>query len=272
MSELACEAHSNRGRKAQLPRVEGRGAEMRVVYPDARLEPRKCTRTRMDRRFCCCAPCRRLRRRKHRSRCSCWLCYADRMGAFIDEIGRRTAARKWLWFVTITFRTAEFPWAEGFPLEQSKPSPDFAHRFFAEMIRWLEEQLHTRVEYFVADQFGEINGRYHMHFGLSFPGLFEFRWKTLHQMLWDGSGAESRPILRRGAGYNVIEPWEKDAGFYIGRYIGRDASRCEWDFRPGGEKLTQKKSHPVGREVIVVSSAPNESSKEFRRTMRNWHR
>src|SRR5215472_7771987 len=90
---------------------------LNILYPDRRLTPRICKRTGMRRDYCCCMPCRVLRRRKHRAACSCWLCYADRMGAFIDQLGRRTAAGNWKWFSTLTYRTSDFPWAKGFPIQ-----------------------------------------------------------------------------------------------------------------------------------------------------------
>jgi hypothetical protein len=88
--------------------------------------------------------------------------------------------------------------------------------------------------------------------------LFEYRWKDLQEKLW------------KDAGFNRILPWERDAGFYIGRYIGRDAERSHWDFRVGPEPVRQPVE--VGRHVIVVSRAPDDSSREFRRTMGQWHR
>lgn len=268
------------GKKAKPATIQGHGPEMRVDYPDARLQPRVCSRTKMRREFCSCAPCRALRRRKHRASCVCWLCYADRMGKFIDSLGRRTAAGRWLWFVTLTFRTPNFPWVRGFPIEQSKPSPDFVHKFFSTedkqrlgMIEWIEQQVHTPVEYFTVDQFGESGGRLHLHCGLSWPGLFEYRWKDLQEMLWNGTG-EKFGILKNGAGFNRILPWELDAGYYIGRYIGRDLARGHWDFRVGNPPV--RRPVQIGRQIVVASSVPDYSSREIfnecRPTIRGWHR
>jgi hypothetical protein len=229
-----------------------------VVYPDRRTLPRVCQRTKMRRTFCCCAPCRALRRRKHRAACRCRLCFADRIGAFIDSLGRRTLTGRWLWFLTLTFRTSHFPWTRGFPIEQPEPSADFAHHSFERMILWIQGQVHSRVEYFVADQFGELGGRLHLHCGLSWPGLFEYRWKDLQEMLW------------KDAGFNRILPWESDAGYYVGRYIGRDVGRCHWDFRVGLEPV--RPTVPVGRRVVAESSAPDDSSRAYRQTLRHWHR
>jgi hypothetical protein len=246
-------------RKAEQPQIQFDGERLNVFYPDARIKPRICTRTGILREQCVCLPCRHLRRRKHGASCTCWRCFADRMGEHIDQLGKKTAAGGWLWFVTLTFRTPHFPWMRGFPIEQPEPSPDFVHHFFARMVAWLEGEVHSRVEYFVADQFGEVGGRIHLHCGLSWPGLFEYRWKPLQQMLWDK------------AGFNRILRWEKDAAFYIGRYIGRDAARAHWDWNVGAREPIRTVS-PVGRNVIVTSVVPDDSSSAYRQTAGTWHR
>lgn len=227
-----------------------------LVYPDRRVLPKVCARTGMRRAGCCCSPCRVLRRRKHRAHCGCSLCYADRMGAYIDRLGRHTAAGRWLWFVTLTYRTRAYPWGRGFPVGGTRPHPDFVHGFFERMIRWIEGQVHTRVEYFVADQLGERGGRLHQHCGLSWPGLFEYRWKHLQQMLW------------KNAGFTRILPWKKHAAHYIGRFIDRDAETYQWGFRVGPEPV--RSPVKVGR-VVVAPSAPLPSS-EFRKILRRRHR
>ncbi len=229
---------------------------LNVLYPDKRLLPRVCELTRMRRAFCCCQPCRALRRRKHHASCACWLCYADRMGGFIDELGSRTAAGVWKWFVTLTYRTPNFPWANGFPIEQPRPSFEFVCHFFARMTRWIEREVHSPVEFFNVHQFGETGGRLHQHCGLSWQGLFEYRWKDLQEMLW------------KEAGFNRILPWKMDAGYYIGRYIGRDAERCHWDFRVGPEPPRPQVS--VGRQVIAASDGL--ASSAFRNVLGKWHR
>jgi hypothetical protein len=257
-----CTAGANDvGRKAQEPKVEYHSGRLNVFYPDARLEPRKCQRTGMMREFCPCAPCRARRRRKHKASCSCYLCFSDRMGELIDNLGRLTTAGGWLWFVTVTFRTPSFPWIRGFPIEQPQPSPDFVHHFFDWMIRWIEREVHHRVEFFRADQYGEIGGRIHLHCGLSWPGLFEYRWKHLQKMLCEK------------AGWNKILPWEKDAGYYLGRYIGRDAHRANWDWRVGNQSAPARPHLPVGRTATVLSRTPDEaSSSSYRQNLRSWHR
>ena len=39
----------------------------------------------------------------------------------------------------------------------------------------------------------------------------------------------ARQALDRGGLHRTL-PWDKDEGYYIGSYIGRDAERCDWDF------------------------------------------
>lgn len=247
------------GQKAKQPEIQYDGERLNVLYPDARLRPRVCDRTGAFRANCGCFSCRRLRRRKHGASCQCARCFTDRMGAHIDTLGRQTAAGKWLWFVTLTFGTPHYPWMRGFPIAQPQPSPDFVHHFFARMIRWLECEVHSHVDYFVADQFGEAGGRIHLHCGLSWPGLFVYRWKPLQEMLW------------KNAGFNRILPWEQNAAFYIGRYIGRDAARAHWDWNVGAREPIRTVS-PVGRNVIVTSVVPDDSSSAYRQTAGTWHR
>lgn len=227
-----------------------------LAYPDRRLLPRICERTGMRRAYCCCKPCRVLRRRKHRASCKCWLCYADRMGAFIDQLGGRTAAGGWKWFVTQTYRTRNFPWAKGFPVEQPQPSSEFVHHFFDQLICWIEHQVHCRVEFFTVDQFGEVGGRLHQHCGLSWTGLFEYRWRGLQEKLW------------KEAGFNRILPWKMDAGYYIGRYIGRDAERSHWDFSVGSAPPCPRVV--VGRQVVAASAELPKSA--YRNILNEWHR
>lgn len=248
------------GRKAQPAQIQFIDGRLTVEYPDRRIAPRKCDRTGMLRVYCPCAPCRVLRRKKHRADCHCYLCFSDRMGKFVDDLGRETQAGRWLWFITLTFRTPHFPWCDGFPIEQPQPNADFVEHFFARMLRWIEQEVHCPVEFFVAHQFGELGGRIHLHCGLSWPNLFEYRWNELQAMLW------------KSAGFNRILPWEQDAGYYIARYIGRDAHRANWRWNVGIHSAPLRLLRPIGRNVIAASPAPDNSSREFRRTMGAWHR
>lgn len=182
------------------------------------------------------------------------------MGAFVDTLGARTQAGRWLWFVTLTFRTPHFPWCDGFPIEQPQPNADFVEHFFARMLRWVGQEVHCSVEFFFAHQFGEVGGRIHLHCGLSWSNLFEYRWKNLQAMLW------------KNAGFNRILPWEQDAGYYIARYIGRDAHRAEWRWNVGIQSAPVRLLQPIGRQVLAVSPVPEDSSAAYRQTSQGWHR
>jgi hypothetical protein len=246
--------------KAQAPEIQYVNGRLSVWYPDVRVAPRICPRTRMKRVFCPCTPCRALRCRKHRAGCSCHLCLADRLGGFVDALGERTQARRWLWFITLTFRTPHFPWARHFPVEQPMPAPDFVHHYFDKMIHWLESEVHHPVEYFVADQFGSKGGRIHLHCGLSWPGLFEYRWKDLQSKLWIE------------AGFNKVLPWKQSAAFYLSRYVGRDLHKSHWDFRVGIQEPPVRLLPSVGRKDISISPVPDASSQMYRQTAGRWHR
>lgn len=247
-------------RKARLPYPSYRDGKLVVNYPDARLEPKNCRRTKMRRDLCPCTVCRRLRRRKHFAACKCWLCYSDRMGGFIDKLGQRTVARKWMWFITLTFRMPHYPWAKGFPVEQPNPSSDYVRASFAMMLCWIKREVHADIQYFLAEQFGVVGGRLHLHCGLSWPGLFKYRWKDLQEMLWE----------RRG--FCKILPWKEHASYYIGRYIGREAKRCNWDFSVDFSEPARKTSEPVGRKEIVISRSVDDSSAAYRQTSQRLHR
>src|SRR5208283_274446 len=144
-----------------------------VVYHDGRTIPRPCKRTGMQRDFCCCVPCRKRRRRKHHAPCRCWLCFADRTGAYIDDLGKRTTPGRWALFLTATYRTRAIVKRLNASMERPEPHPDFVRHSVDRMIRWLETELHERVEYFVADQYGELGGRLHQHIGLTSNSLVE---------------------------------------------------------------------------------------------------
>jgi hypothetical protein len=171
--------------------------------------------------------------------------------------------------------------------EKPDPSPDFVRRFLQAMIRWLEDELRERVEYFVADQYGEIGARLHQHLGITSNALvgaaqelstmrradpkttrLPYALRPFARVLVEGTGKKG--ILQEGAGLNRICPWEEDAGYYIGRYIGRDAGRCNWDFRVGSEPV--RLLHSVGRTVVAVSPVPNDSSRAYRIISQEWHR
>jgi hypothetical protein len=144
------------------------------------------------------------------------------------------------------------------------------------MIHHLQEELSGRVEYCQAEQFGSVGGRIHQHFGLSAPGLIEPA-RELAQNLAVGENKlperlkPFQAFLWNKAGFNRILPWEEDAGYYIGRYIGRQADRCEWDTNiTCANRPERRDAPPVGR--IVVARSPDLPSREFHHQLRRWHR
>ena len=179
-------------------------------------------------------------------------------------------------FLTLTYRTRTFPWARGFPMEQPQPHTDFVRNFVGRMIRHLEKELSERVEYFQAEQFGSVGGRIHQHMGLSAPALenparelaenlaahnheLPKLLKPIQAFLWDK------------AGFNRILPWEKDAGYYIGRYVGRDADRCNWNWSIEDELVPEaRQAAPVGR--IVIAASADLPSANYHNILRRWHR
>ena len=174
--------------------------------------------------------------------CSCWKCYADQMGQWIDTLGPQTAAGRWQDFVTVTYSTPSYPWQRGFPVLPGRPKADFAHHLFDRLISHLEKQLGSRIDYVVADQFGSINGRFHQHAILSGVGLDSYPRKEIWK--W----------LKERAGWSRVLPFLQGASYYISRYIGRDANRCDWFPRVGEEPQTLKTAANIGRTVVVQSA------------------
>ena len=124
-----------------------------------------------------------------------------------------------------------------------RPKADFAHHLFDRLISHLEAELGTRVEYVVADQFGDINGRFHQHAILSAVGLDTYQRKEIWK--W----------LKERAGWSRILPFVQGASQYVSRYIAKDVNRCEWSLRVGDEPNEVKRSTSVGRTVVVRSAA-----------------
>jgi hypothetical protein len=166
------------------------------------------------------------------------------MGRYIDSLGSQTDSAQWQVFGTITYRTPNYPWCRGFPTGGSgRPKAEFAHHLFDRLIAYLESEVGSRVDYVVADQFGERFGRLHQHAILSAQGLAEYPRTKIWR--W----------LEERAGWNRILPFEQGAAFYISRYIGRDFSRCEWNLRIGERQLSELDPAAIGG-VVLAQSAP----------------
>jgi len=123
-----------------------------------------------------------------------------------------------------------------------RPKADFAHHLFDKLILHLEHELGSRLDYVVADQLGFINGRFHQHAILSGVGLDTYPRKEIWK--W----------LKPRAGWSRILPFLHGASYYISRYIGRDANRCEWFPRIGGGPQAMVSSDHIGRVNIARSA------------------
>lgn len=180
----------------------------------------------------------------HESGCRCYRCLAVVLGRWIEILGLRTSAATWALFVTMTYRTIAYPWQRGFPNSgDGKPSPEFAHHVFADLVTYLEQVLGEGVDYVVADQLGSLNGRFHQHALLAGRGLAQYPRSRIAG--W----------LNRRAGFARVLPFEKPAAYYLSRYIGRGLEQTEWDLRIGDEKVPAKKDGSIpGHHVIATSS------------------
>jgi len=197
------------------------------------------------------------------------------LGAWVDSLGAKTRAGRWHWFLTMSFRTAgdadmvtvtnEFgevkyrepllergrpvkfpPWANGFPMVKPAPSESVVHEHFSWFVNcFLPASVDEHVEFFVCHQFGELNGRLHLHAALSWPGGESWRWKDASKAVWDRCGM------------NRILPWGPAAGRYLSRYVTRDiAGRAHWDCRVLSVKPGTRILHPIGRRDVSPSRAP----------------
>jgi hypothetical protein len=165
------------------------------------------------------------------------------MGRYIDSLGLKTISGQWQVFATITFRTPSYPWQRGFPTGGSgRPKPDFAHHLFERFTKHLESELGSAVDFVVADQLGDRNGRLHQHAILSASGLAEYP----RTAIWEW--------LKERAGWSRILPFENGAAYYISRYIGRDVNRCEWNLRIGDRQLCNIDAAAIGGVDVAVSA------------------
>jgi hypothetical protein len=214
---------------------------------------------------------------QHASGCACWRCYSQHVGAFIDELGLKTAVGYWQFFLTQSYRTPSFPWAKGFP-RKSEPHADFVHHFADYLISRLRKEFGPPIEYFFADQYGEAGGRLHQHFGISGPGL-SVAFEKLIALHNDGKANQLpdelksfQRMLWERAGFNRILPWLRPASYYIGRYIGRDVRDSYWDWEL--ESATSPESRPVVEVGRVVVAASCDLPAHYYRggILRRWHR
>jgi hypothetical protein len=195
----------------------------------------------------------------HGDLCRCHKCMAVAMGSWIDSLAEKTSTGHWQIFGTATFRTPQYPWQKGFPLGGSyKPNSHFVHRTYQKLVSHLENGLNTSMDYVVADQLGAMNGRLHQHFILAARGLDHYP----RTQIWN--------YLFELAGFNRILPFERGAAYYVGRYIGRKISDCEWDIRLASSPPVPPMPRQIGRTDVVRSTEmPKEA---FKNTRKEWHR
>ena len=170
------------------------------------------------------------------------MCYSCHLGRWIDDLGSQTGPGKWQIFATITYATKPYPWCRGFPLISGRPNAAFAHRLFDRLITHLEQELLSRLDYVVADQLGSVHGRFHQHAILAGIGLDLYPRKEM--WTW----------LKERAGWSRILAFEQGAAYYISRYVGRDANRCEWFLRVGDPQKELHVSPNVGKLTLVKSA------------------
>ncbi len=179
----------------------------------------------------------------HKPECRCWRCAARVLGNWLDRLGETTEAKHWNLFVTLTYSTPTYPWKRGFPaLGHARPTADFGHRFFAFFISYLESRVGSDLDFVVADQYGDVNGRFHQHALLAGKGVECYPRRAIQQ--W----------LRCHAGFARVLPFEHGAAHYVARYIGRDVRHTEWDFRIGNEESARPYRSKNGGHVVATSA------------------
>ena len=120
----------------------------------------------------------------------------------------------WQIFANDNVQDTELSVAAGFPDTQARAVPTQILRTTSSNGSWTisKRSLGARVDYVVADQFGNANGRFHQHCLLAAPGLGEYSRESIWQWL-----------KKQRLEFNRILPFENEAAFYISRYVGRDA-------------------------------------------------
>ena len=182
---------------------------------------------------------------KHEKFCNCWKCTARLLGEWLDELGARTVSGHWDSFLTISYKMEDCPWMRGFPVKRWKPSTEYAGNFFNRFIRNFEDSLDERLDYCVANQYGNVNGRLHQHALLAGRGLDE-TLRTKMQ-LW----------LSTNAGSSRVLPFEAGASQYLSRFVGRSLPETEWDIRVGEQKMERvAKPERWGCDVVVSAEMP----------------
>lgn len=157
----------------------------------------------------------------------------------------RTASRKWVLFVTVTFRSPRRRRDTGQACGSGRPNPGFARHVFLDLVAYLEREIGGHVDYLVCDQLGALNGRFHLHGLLAGVGLDLFPRAKIEK--W----------LQQRAGFARVLPFREPAAAYVSRFITCGVE-AEWDLSigetRGEEKGVGATSGTNGRSVVVKSA------------------
>jgi hypothetical protein len=137
----------------------------------------------------------------------------------------------WDWYCTLTFR--------------DPPSPERAHRMFRQFVCDIERAAGCLVGWFAVDEYGMINGRFHIHALVSnVAHLRRLYWMDE----WD-----------RRAGYARILPYDpqRGAGYYLGKYMCKQFGY--WDMSDPKALLAYQPVLPgaLGGKGVVCGASPN---------------
>ena len=140
----------------------------------------------------------------------------------------------------------------------SRPTSDYAHKLFGELVAFLERDLREIVDYVVVDEFGSLAGRFHQHWLLAAKGLDAYPTRTIRKWLFTR------------AGYSRVLPFKRGAAYYIGQFVRYGLARVEWDFRIGIRTQLSHTLAPTGKRDVAVSA--NLPKNVFHMTIKRRHR
>lgn len=184
---------------------------------------------------------------------------ARQLGIWFDEMGKSTSSGRWILFITITYRTPDFPWQQGFHSTfVSKPSPYYASHLFQCLVKHLEVEIGSAVDFIVADQYGKRNGRFHQHALLAGDGLATVPVRQISA--W----------LNEHAGYNRVLPFKSGAAYYISRFIGSAVGDAAWDVQIGG--IPESRLRPTYKSGVEIVTTPEISHEALHQTLVNRRR
>ncbi len=152
---------------------------------------------------------------------------ADSWGQFLSQFS-------WDWFVTLTFRgDPSQPWGRGFRRD-SQVSSFHAHRLFARFMRDLERSSGQPIYWFRGDEYGLVNGRFHIH---ALVGNVAAERRLYWMDRWE-----------RLAGFARILPFdpEQGAAHYCAKYVTKQFG--DWDLSDNIRAFHQYQ-HPLREQT-----------------------